>query len=479
MGVVRFLFAIMLCIANMIIYGLKVNISTAIIGMIKNQLDNQTLTHSWECPEYEASVDSTTDLDGPFEWTTTEQGLIISIYFAGYLIGMFPSGYLADRFNAKWVLLSCVLCNAIFALLVPLAASRIQILYTFRFLSGLVSSANLPVVNVLVGKWVVYEEKSTWTGIIYAGTSLGTVISILSSGLILNSLGWEAIFYTHGALPLLWCVTFALFFADNPESQKYISEEERRLLVNSYSHRSPASQSVRVPWKRIFTSRPVWALILTNTLANFSWYFLLTQLPLYMNKMLRFNIKSNAVISCLPYLINALLNPLLGKLLDLGRSRGYWNQTVARKIAVTISCLPPSIFLLIIAYIGCNRVAATALLSLSIVIGGAIFIGHLCNHNDLAPNYAGILMGITNTPGTVSAFLLPALVGKLTENGHTFAQWRYVFWVNIVALLVGWLVFVFLGSGSVQDWNYPKEEGSDKQMSNTRKTEGDEQIVES
>lgn len=54
---------------------------------------------------------------------------------------------------------------------------------------------------------------------------------------------------------------------------------------------------------------------------------------------------------------------------------------------------------------------------LSVMLGGSIFVGHLANHNDLAPNYAGILMGITNTPGTISAFLLPAIVGALTEAG--------------------------------------------------------------
>jgi len=79
--------------------------------------------------------------------------------------------------------------------------------------------------------------------------------------------------------------------------------------------------------------------------------------------------------------------------------------------------IPASIFLLIIAYIGCARVASTVLLTLSIVFCGAIFVGHLCNQNDLAPNYAGILMGITNTPGTISAFILPPIVGALVKEG--------------------------------------------------------------
>ncbi|XP_043266934.1 sialin-like [Venturia canescens] len=454
-GVVRFLFAIMLCIANMIIYGLKVNISTAIIGMVKSHKNHSGDAFD-ECPDFQQNEDlSTTDLDGPFEWSSTQQGLVVSLYFAGYFVGMFPAGYFADRFNTKWVLLICIFFNSIFTLLVPLAASRIGVLLALRFITGLVSSANLPVVNVLVGKWVVYEEKSMWVGIIYAGTSLGTVISILSSGLIMRYLNWESIFYIHGFLPLIWCLVFAFFFADYPEDQKFISEKERNLLIKSYGHRSPGSTNIQIPWRGIFTSGPFWALMLTNTLGNFCWYFLLTQLPLYMNKMLRFNITSNAGISCIPYLINAFTNPLLGKVLDIGRKRGYWTQTNARKTAVGISCIPPSILLIVIAYIGCERIATTVMLILSIIICGAIFVGHLTNHNDLAPNYAGILMGITNTPGTISAFVLPALVGAITAEGHTFARWRIIFWINVAAQMAAFFVFLFFGSAKIQDWNYP------------------------
>ncbi|XP_031783207.1 sialin [Nasonia vitripennis] len=451
---VRFLFAIMLCIANMIIYGLKVNVSTAIIGMVKAK-PKTDVPDVGECDFGSSANTTVADIDGPYDWSSTQQGLVVSIYFAGYLIGMFPSGYFADRFNTKWVLLICVFCNSLFTLLVPVAAGSLYVLYALRFLTGLVSAANLPIVNVLVGKWVVYEEKSMWVGIIYAGTSLGTVISILTSGWILNYLGWEMIFYIHGVLPLIWCVVFAIFFADNPETQKYITEEERQLLINTYGHRGPVSTKVKIPWKSIFTSTPFLALIVTNCLGNFCWYFLLTQMPLYMNKMLRFDIKTNSTITCTPYLINAFTNSALGKGLDYGRRRGWWSQTGARKVAVGISCLPVVVFLLIIAYIGCNREVTVFLLCLSIITSGAIFVGHLCNQNDLAPNYAGILMGITNTPGTISAFVLPALVGALVESGHTFMQWRYVFWINIVAQLLAFGVFTIFGSAKIQNWNYP------------------------
>ena len=87
----------MLCIANMIIYGLKVNIATAIVGMVKSKKHSSSPGDViYECDFGDEDV-SGVDIDGPFEWSTTEQGLVVSIYFAGYLTGMFPCGYFADR----------------------------------------------------------------------------------------------------------------------------------------------------------------------------------------------------------------------------------------------------------------------------------------------------------------------------------------------------------------------------------------------
>ena len=55
-------------------------------------------------------------------------------------------------------------------------------------------------------------------------------------------------------------------------------------------------------------------------------------------------IAQNATLSCTPYLINAIVNPFLGRILDWGRANRYWTQTRARKIAVFISKLRCAIY---------------------------------------------------------------------------------------------------------------------------------------
>ena len=49
-------------------------------------------------------------------------------------------------------------------------------------------------------------------------------------------------------------------------------------------------------------------------------------------------------------------------------------------------------------------------------IEGLAWAGFAVNHLDIAPRYASILFGITNTSATIPGILSPLLVGYLTEN---------------------------------------------------------------
>lgn len=54
-------------------------------------------------------------------------------------------------------------------------------------------------------------------------------------------------------------------------------------------------------------------------------------------------------------------------------------------------------------------------MTIAIVTSGAVYCGYFINHIDIAPNYAGILMAVTNTVATVPGILVPILVGRLVE----------------------------------------------------------------
>ena len=103
----------------------------------------------------------------------------------------------------------------------------------------------------------------------------------------------------------------------------------------------------------------------------------------------------------------------------------------------------PAISLVLVGYVGCDRVRAVIFLCVACLGAGLTMSGCNVNHLDIAPQYAGVLMGITNCGATIPGFAGPAVVGALTENNVSIIvslllvfnllllNWSIVLWVVI------------------------------------------------
>ena len=69
------------------------------------------------------------------------------------------------------------------------------------------------------------------------------------------------------------------------------------------------------------------------------------------------------------------------------------------------------------SYVGCdNTTLAVILFSLALSISALNMSSYNVNHLDIAPRYAGVLMGITNSIATIPGMIGPYVVGYLTDN---------------------------------------------------------------
>ena len=68
-------------------------------------------------------------------------------------------------------------------------------------------------------------------------------------------------------------------------------------------------------------------------------------------------------------------------------------------------------------YIGCNQiVVAVAFVTLANGFLCLVHSGASVNHLDIAPKFAGVLQGITNSAGAIPGMFSPMVVGFFTEN---------------------------------------------------------------
>lgn len=253
---------------------------------------------------------------------------------------------------------------------------------------------------------------------------------MLLAGILAGNFGWEYVFYVMGIASSLWIFLWVWLVQDSPNKQPLISQEERHFINSSLGSSDKSTEAEAkppVPWRRVFTSLPFLAILVAHTCSNWGWYTLLIETSFYFKQVLHFNIKENAVVSSVPFLTMWFFSMILSKVLDTLRARGTITTTTARKIATLFASVVPMLCLLALCYIGCRRTLAVLLIGTGVTSIGGMFCGFLSNHIDIAPNYAGTLMAITNTAATLPGIIMPIFVGTITHGNVSTSRigWKF------------------------------------------------------
>jgi ACS family sodium-dependent inorganic phosphate cotransporter len=269
---------------------------------------------------------------------------------------------IATKFSAKWVMWFAVFINVACTLLTPPSAYvGIWAVVFMRVLEGIGAGVTFPANHTLIAAWAPPQERSTISSIIYAGTALGTVISMLMAGILAEYYGWSSIFYVMGGLSCIWLVLWIIFIQDSPSKQGLISKEERDYIENSLGNTQAHEKPKVIPWKAIFTSKPFLGIFIAHFCSNCGWYMLLIELPIYMNGVLKFAIKENAIYTAIPFLTLWFFSIGISKTLDILKTKNKITTGQARKIATMFASVIPMFCLLALCFIGCRKMAAVVI----------------------------------------------------------------------------------------------------------------------
>ncbi|XP_049819870.1 putative inorganic phosphate cotransporter isoform X2 [Aethina tumida] len=447
-------------------YIMRTNMSVAIVAMVNHTAVNEK--HSGNSSESDpidlecGAVTTTTDKnepDGEFVWDTDVQGYVLSSFFYGYVITQIPFGILAKKYGNIYFLGIGMLINSVFGLLVPVAAQwGIYWLVAVRFIQGLGEGPIVPCTHALLAKWIPPNERSRLGAFVYAGAQFGTVISMPLSGLLsISAGGWPSIFYVFGAVGTVWCIAFLFLVYEDPQTCKKITLEERKYIQNSLGaiigHNIPP-----IPWMAILKSMPFWAILIAHMGHNYGYETLMTELPTYMKQVLHFSIKDNGFLSALPYLAMWLFSIFISHVADWMLTKPYFTHTIVRKIINGIGQYGPAIALVAASFTGCDRWLTVALVTIGVGLNGGIYSGFKVNHLDISPQYAGILMSITNCLANLAGLLAPIYAGYIVKGGATIAKWRVVFITAAGVYAACCTFYVFFSSGQRQSFDKPAEE---------------------
>ncbi|KAM7496465.1 hypothetical protein LguiA_020879 [Lonicera macranthoides] len=351
-------------------------------------------------------------MSSEFNWSPTTVGLIQSSFFWGYLLTQIAGGIWADTVGGKLVLTFGVVWWSIATILTPVAAKLgLPFLLVVRAFMGIGEGVAMPAMNNLLSKWVPVAERSRSLALVYSGMYLGSVTGLAFSPFLIHTYGWPSVFYSFGSLGTVWVALWLSKAHSSPIDDPEMRPEEKKLILKNSVSKEPVKS---IPWKLILSKAPVWALIVCHFCHNWGTFILLTWMPTYYNQVLKFNLTESGLFCVLPWLTMAFSANLGGWIADTLVSKGY-SVTTVRKIMQTIGFLGPAFFLTQLSHINSPPMAV---LCMACSQGTDAFSqsGLYSNHQDIAPRYSGVLLGLSNTAGVLAGVFGTAATGYILQH---------------------------------------------------------------
>ncbi|XP_050295411.1 putative inorganic phosphate cotransporter [Anthonomus grandis grandis] len=421
-------------------FGFRVNLSVAIVAMT-----DPSVNESPEIPSYP-------------HWT--DKNVVLSAFFWGYVLPQIFAGWAATKVGAKWILICTYAINSVFGFGIPYAAAYFgsKGVMVCRMIQGLTQGFIYPSVTAVLSHWVVPQERSRLGTIVYAAGPSGTILGMFLTGMISSSsYGWPWAFYSYGIIGIIWCFLMIIFGYNSPSENPYISKAEKYYIESNLGH-TDGKIKHPTPWKAILTSKPVWALFITQTGNNYAFWTLFSQIPSYMNYVMHFNMKDNGLLSSLPYIVLWILSWGIGFTSDFVINKGILSRTASRKTFNSLGQFLPSIALVVLGFIRPDQpIVAVILLITAVGTNAFHFCGFSVNYLDLSPNHSALIIGLCNGFSQITGIVAPLVVQCVVTNSSDPLQWRIVFFIAAAISTSSAIAFIIFGSAKVQPWNEPEK----------------------
>lgn len=161
----------------------------------------------------------------------------------------------------------------------------------------------------------------------------------------------------------------------------------------------------------IVTSRPIWIMVIAQWGGIWGLFTILTQAPTYFKLIHGWGIQMTGLLAGVPHLFRMVFAYCFSTFADWLLKTDRITRSNLRKLAGSFCCIINGIFVVGLAFSGCNATMAIIFVILATGCHGTVSTGPLANVLDISPNYSGLILGIMNTITTCPGFISPWLVG--------------------------------------------------------------------
>ena len=243
---------------------------------------------------------------------------------------------------------------------------------------------------------------------------------------------WRPTMLVFGLAGVLLAVVFWSFFRDQPRRHFLVNEAEASLIEGADEPRTSASASPGMPtsvlWRGILTSPSLWLCALLQVGTNFSWAFLGTKLPEYLERVHQVPLFERGLMVGLAFLLSVPVT-LIG---------GWWTDRLTRRWGGKLGRAFP---MGITRFVGAGAFLTCLLLDAPWPITLAMCVMSVASDMGLPAVWAynldvggrnvGLILGWGNMWGNLGAAASPYVLGRIQEH----YGWNAVF-VTCAAVFV-------------------------------------------
>ncbi|MFH4979468.1 hypothetical protein AB6A40_006177 [Gnathostoma spinigerum] len=405
-------------------------------------------------------------------YNNDEKQLIFSAVAVGAIIAVIPTTHFIQSHGARIVFFVMGMVTATATALVPLAATTNSTLAFFlivRIFQGMSFAACMPTAGVLTSSWASLKQNGLFMSVLTSFAQLCNVFSMPVSGqLCSSSLGWQSVYYLHAALSYIFFILWFFLYRNRPEKHPLVDKIELEKIVrgkttcavildesnfnvaDSHHQKSKASkESKKIPYLAILKTPSIWGVWIASIGDLLSIQLIATFSPQYLKEMLGYSMKNTGLTAALPVLFQFFIKIAAGYSSD--RIRCLSELTKLRlynSIALGLSAF----FMIALAFVSQGSKTIGLLL---LTVTAALFGFNGGGFNKCATlvsrQYSQFVLGNIQLIWCLSMLICPNLVLWILREG-TIGEWRIVFILHAVILLITNAIFCFTASAEAAPW---------------------------
>src|SRR5690606_27792109 len=328
--------------------------------------------------------------------------LLSSLFFLGYFFFQIPGAqYAAHKSAKKLIFWSLILWSGLAAATGMI--SNVNALIGIRFLLGVVESAVMPAMVILLSQWFTRAERSRANTFLILGNPVTVLWMSVVSGYMIDAWGWRWMFILQGLPGIIWAFVWWKVISEKPQDASWLSLSEREAVENALKEEQKSIQ----PVKNHAEAFKSWRVILLS-LQYLCWrigvYGLVMWLPSIISSAPEINIVATGWLSAVPHLL-AIVGMLTASY--------FSDELLNRRIFIW-----PFLLVAALAFVGIYLNSSGEFwisFSLLVVAGACLYIPYgpfFAVLTEVLPrNVAGGAIGLINSMGALGSFVGAYLVG--------------------------------------------------------------------